>query len=227
MQKVKVLYVEDELYLGQIVKETLKSRNYDIWLVSDGALVVDAFKNFQPDICVLDVMLPNKDGFTLGKEILELDKEIPIIYLTAKTQAESAIKGLGIGAKDYIRKPFSIEELILRMENVLALSKGNDQDKSIFEFGHFSFSMINFELKSPTQHNTLSYKEAQLLNILLQHKNKKIEREKILKAVWGTDSFVNSRTLDVYINKLRKLLKEDTSINIKTLKGVGYCFIVD
>ncbi|MGK0387685.1 MAG: DNA-binding response OmpR family regulator [Maribacter sp.] len=226
MKKVKILYVEDELHLGQIVSETLKSRSYQVNMVSDGALVLDQFISFKPDICILDIMLPNKDGYTIGKEITALNTGTPIIFLSAKTQAESVLKGFESGGRDYIRKPFSIEELIVRIENILKIPQKEKKDPLHHKFGSYHFSMMNFELKGKETTIQLSYKEAQLLNILLEHKNQKIDRDKILNAIWGTDSFINSRTLDVYVNKLRKLLKGDEQVNIKTLKGIGYIFIV-
>lgn len=227
MDKKKVLYVEDEIHLGQIVRDTLRSRGYEVSMVSDGALVLEQFKQFKPDICILDIMLPNKDGYTIGKEITALNTGVPIIYLSAKTQAESVLKGFESGGRDYIRKPFSIEELIVRMENLLQTSKKTKKDEYSFEFGEFHFSIMTYELKHKNNSKQLSHKEAELLHILLKHQNQKLERDKILSAIWGTDSIINSRTLDVYITKLRKLLTADDSVSIKTLKGIGYLFVVE
>lgn len=229
MKKIKVLYVEDEPFLGKIVKESLESREYEVNMVADGLLVMPAFEQYQPDICVLDVMLPNRDGFTLGKEIRKRQADMPIIYLTAKNQTEDVIKGFQSGGNDYLKKPFSVEELIIRIQNLLQLinlKPQNNQKNAGIDLGLFSFYPQKLELQVNGESRKLSHRETQLLQILAQHKNRPIERKKILKEVWGDDSFFNSRNLDVYITKLRDYLKADDQVQIITLKGVGYQFVV-
>ena len=232
MSKAKVLYVEDEPFLGKIVKESLESRSFHVKMVDDGELVLNAFRVFQPNICVLDVMLPNVDGFTLGSQIRAIDPQMPIIYLTAKNQTEDVIKGFQSGGNDYLKKPFSMEELIIRIDNLMQLTAGivpNPGSKppvdGAFSFGDFTFNPNTYELKNDVMEKQLSHREAELLKIFLKNPNQAIDRKEILKEIWGDDSFFNSRNLDVYITKLRNYFKSDESIQIITLKGVGYRFI--
>jgi DNA-binding response OmpR family regulator len=223
----KILYVEDEPFLGQIVKESLESRMYEVHMVEDGKDAVQIFSQVQPDICVLDVMLPSKDGYTIGKEIRMLNPVIPIIFVTAKIQTEDLLKGFESGGNDYLRKPFSMEELIVRINNLLSITqnKDNNTGKEILKIGAFDFNTQRFELRRGEQVRKLSHREAELLNILYQNKNRTTQRKDILMKLWGDDSFFNSRNLDVYITKLRDYLREDSSIEIITIKGVGYNFV--
>ncbi|MCH2082760.1 MAG: response regulator transcription factor [Saprospiraceae bacterium] len=230
--KVKVLYVEDEPFLAKIVKESLESRLYEVNLITDGLHVIPAFEQYQPDICILDVMLPNIDGFTLGEKIRKKQLDVPIIYLTAKNQTDDVIKGFTVGGNDYLKKPFSMEELIIRMQNLLQLMQGNvikPTTKSFdkFQLGHYHFYPLRYELAYKEEITKLSHREAQVLQLLVGRKNQSVARKKILKEVWGDDTFFNSRNLDVYIKKLRDYLKKDESVKIITLKGVGYRFVVD
>ncbi len=221
----KILYVEDEPFLGKIVKESLESREFEVELVTDGHRVMGIFEKFKPDICVLDVMLPNKDGFTIGQEIRELDGEMPIIYLTAKNQTEDVVKGFESGGNDYVRKPFSMEELIVRINNLLQLSKGLNKPINTsngIKLGQFIFFPKKQLLQIGNHSQQLSHREAQLLAILSQTINAAVERKYILDEIWGNDSFFNSRNLDVYIRKLRNYLSKDDTVQIITLKGVGY-----
>ena len=226
MSKTKVLYVEDELFLGKIVRESLETRGFEVIMEDDGAKATDLFKKSQPHICVLDVMLPNKDGFTIADEIREIDEEVPIIFLTAKTQTEDVVKGFSLGGNDYIRKPFSMEELIVRINN--ALSRKTD-DKKIqgdnVTLGKFNFQLNRQTLSNGNSERKLSYRESELLKLLYQNRDKVIDRKDILNLLWGNDSFFNSRNLDVYITKLRSYLKEDPSLEIITIKGIGYRFV--
>lgn len=227
MRKIKVLYVEDEPFLGKIVKESLESRQFEVRMVADGKEVMAAFTEMKPDIAVLDVMLPNKDGYTLAKEIRELNSTIPLIFVTAKTQTDDLIKGFEVGGNDYLRKPFSMEELIIRINNLLQLTqKQNTVPKENITVGKFEFAPHRYELRKDENIRKLSHREAMLLQILAENQNNNIERKTILMRVWGDDSFFNSRNLDVYITKLRDYLKEDASIEIITIKGIGYRFIV-
>jgi DNA-binding response OmpR family regulator len=227
MSKTKILYVEDETFLGKIVKESLESRGYEVLMESDGNKVLTLFRQSGPHVCVLDVMLPNKDGFTIADEIREIDQAVPIIFLTAKTQTEDVVKGFTLGGNDYIRKPFSMEELIVRIQNVL---RGNSEGaKKIVsdsvQIGRYNFQLNRQVLTGTGEERKLSFREAELLKLLYENRDKIIDRKDILTLLWGNDSFFNSRNLDVYITKLRSYLKEDPSLEIITIKGVGYRFV--
>lgn len=227
MSKIRVLYVEDETFLGKIVKESLESRGYEVLMESDGNKVLTLFRQSSPDVCVLDVMLPNKDGFTIADEIRNVDESVPIIFLTAKTQTEDVVKGFTIGANDYIRKPFSMEELIIRIKNVLRSNQ--EAPKKIatdsVQIGRYSFQLNRQVLSIGSEDRKLSFRESELLKLLYENRDKIIDRKDILTLLWGNDSFFNSRNLDVYITKLRSYLKEDSSLEIITIKGVGYRFV--
>ena len=227
MERTKILYVEDELFLAKIVRESLETRGFEVVMESDGAKVMDVFKKARPDICVLDVMLPNKDGFAIADEIRELDEQIPIIFLTAKTQTEDVVKGFTLGGNDYIRKPFSMEELIVRIQHLL---RGIKEGTARIQGGNFNLGKYNFQLSRQLlsidgKERKLSFRESELLKLLYENKEKVIDRRDILNLLWGNDSFFNSRNLDVYITKLRSYLKEDPSIEIITIKGIGYRFV--
>jgi DNA-binding response OmpR family regulator len=229
MSKTKVLYVEDELFLGKIVKESLESRQFEVVMESDGGRVLQVFKLVNPDICVLDVMLPNKDGFTIAEEIRYLNERVPIIFLTAKTQTADLVKGFSSGGNDYIRKPFSMEELIIRIENALRYKRegksvpaGQDEVK----IGKYQFHGTRQTLIAGKEERKLSFRESELLKLLYDNRDRIIDRKDILNLLWGSDSFFNSRNLDVYIARLRSYLKEDESLEIITIKGIGYRFVV-
>ncbi|GHN00668.1 DNA-binding response regulator [Cytophagales bacterium WSM2-2] len=224
--KIKVLYVEDEPFLGRIVKESLETRGFDVRLVADGDLAQTVFEEIQPDICVLDVMLPNKDGYAIAKDLRKLRTDVPIIFVTAKIQTEDLLKGFESGGNDYLRKPFSMEELIVRINNLLQLTQKNSKPKGAEWVGKFEFDLSKYELKKDQSVRKLSHREAMLLQTLVENKNTAVNRKDILLKVWGDDSFFNSRNLDVYITKLRDYLKEDPSVKIITLKGIGYHFSV-
>lgn len=227
MADIKILYVEDEVFLGKIVRESLESRGFEVVMETDGAKVMDLFKQAKPDICVLDVMLPGKDGFTLADEIRMEDEAVPVIFLTAKTQTEDVVKGFSLGGNDYIRKPFSMEELIVRIQN--ALRRKTEQpaknNSDLLQVGRFSFHLNRQLLSNGNEERKLSYREAALLKLLCENRDTIIDRKDILNLLWGNDSFFNSRNLDVYITKLRSYLKEDPSLEIITIKGVGYRFV--
>lgn len=227
MSATKIFYVEDELFLGKIVKESLESRGFEVIMESDGAKATDLFKKSKPDICVLDVMLPNKDGFTIADEIRETNEEVPIIFLTAKTQTEDVVKGFTLGANDYIRKPFSMEELIVRIQNALR-HKIEGTPKVTGDnvtMGKYNFQVNRQVLSNGKEDRKLSYRENELLRLLYENRDKIIDRKDILNLLWGNDSFFNSRNLDVYITKLRSYLKDDPSLEIITIKGIGYRFV--
>jgi DNA-binding response OmpR family regulator len=226
---IKILYMEDECFLGKIVKESLESRGYTIFMEEDGAKAMDLFKACSPDICVLDIMLPNKDGFTIADEIRKVDSKTPILFLTAKSQTEDLVKGFQLGGNDYIRKPFSMEELIVRVENALRNGRNNiafDKKENI-SIGRFNFNLARQILYFNKEEKKLSYKESELLKLLYQNRNELIDRRDILNLLWGNDNFFNSRNLDVYITKLRSYLKSDPAVEILTIKGVGYRFVIE
>jgi len=228
--KSKVFYVEDELNLGQIVKETLEKQGFELLWETDGKKVMDHFNSFLPDICVLDIMLPNVDGYSLCKQIRTKSPSMPIIFLTAKVETEDLVKGFDAGGTDYIRKPFSIEELIVRIKNQLQLHNGSSPTSESIEeigLGKYTFFPLRYELQGPSELIKLSQRDQQVLKHLASAKNKVVDRKELLLSVWGDDSFFNSRNLDVYIRKLRNYLKEDPSIQIQTLKSKGYLFLVD
>jgi DNA-binding response OmpR family regulator len=231
MSRIKVLYAEDEIFLGKIVKETLESRGFEVTMVTDGASVLGVFRSSAPDVCVLDVMLPGRNGFELATDIRAVNDDIPIIFLTAKTQTEDLIRGFRTGGNDYIRKPFSMEELIVRIENALRVRHSDGAAGLIaggetIAIGGYVFHTHRQILTYCSEERKLSYRESELLKQLWAGRDRIIQREDILRAIWGNDSFLNSRNLDVYITKLRNYLKQDPRIEILTIKGIGYRFVL-
>jgi DNA-binding response OmpR family regulator len=228
MSKIKILYVEDELFLGKIVKESLESRHFEVVMESDGINVLPIFRQMNPDVCVLDVMLPNKDGFTIAGEIREVNATVPIIFLTAKVQTDDLVKGFSLGGNDYIRKPFSMEELIVRIENALRYKQQENKtagNKDLVQIGRYQFHITRQTLTGNSEEKKLSFRESELLKLLFDNRDKIIDRKDILNLLWGNDSFFNSRNLDVYITRLRSYLKEDDRLQIITIKGIGYRFV--
>lgn len=226
MKKVKILYVEDEVFLAKIVSETLQSRGYDVILEGDGGKASEQFAKEKPDVCILDIMLPNKDGFAVADEIREMDAQVPIIFLSAKSQTADVVNGFKLGANDYIRKPFSIEELIVRVENVLKNKTVTPEETDEVPIGEYIFNTRRQTLSHASEQRKLSYRESELLKLLYDNRDKIVERSEILTLLWGSDSFFNSRNLDVYITKLRGYLKHDPIIEIITIKGIGYRFVM-
>jgi DNA-binding response OmpR family regulator len=227
MRKIKILYVEDEPFLGRIVKDSLESRDFEVYMVAEGNKAMAVFEKEKPDICVLDIMLPKKDGYSIAIDIRHLNPIVPILFLTAKTQSGDFVKGFESGGNDYIKKPFSMEELIVRINNLLTITQQTSQTaKESLMLGAFEFNISRYELKINDHVKKLSHREASLLKILCDNKNATTSRKEILLSVWGDDSFFNSRNLDVYITKLREYLREDPSIQIITIKGFGYHFAV-
>ncbi|MBX7142049.1 MAG: response regulator transcription factor [Chitinophagales bacterium] len=225
----KILYVEDEINLGRIVSETLETKGFEVLLVKDGAKVMESFKIFTPDVCVLDVMLPHVDGFELGQEIRSRYPALPIIFLTAKTQTKDVVQGFESGGTDYVRKPFSMDELIARINNqlVLATNQSLTRGEEEIKLSRFLFYPQKLELHSSNQIIKLSNREAQVLHLLCEYVNRAIDRKTLLMEVWGDDSFFHSRNLDVYIRKLRSYFSSDAGVQIITLKGQGYQFVVE
>jgi DNA-binding response OmpR family regulator len=229
MQKIKIFYIEDEQSLGKIVSDTLEKQGYEIKWESDGAKVVAGFENYAPDLCVLDIMLPNIDGFSLCRTIRGMFPDLPVIFLTAKADTASLVMGFESGGTDYVKKPFSIEELIARIENQLKLGKtrmSQYTETRLFMIGSYKFDQVRYELHSPSGITKLSNRDMQLLKMLSANKNRVTARKDLLMTIWGDDSYFNSRNLDVYIRKLRRYFSFDKSIEIITLKGNGYLFLV-
>jgi len=226
MSKAKILYVEDEIFLAKIVSETLQSRGYEVVMEEDGGKALKKFQETSPDLCILDIMLPNKDGFAIADGIREISPDVPIIFLSAKSGVDDVVNGFKTGANDYIRKPFSMEELIVRIENVLKRPAAtNDTLTDEVKIGQFQFHVRRQTLNHPQQQRKLSYRESELLKLLYIKRDQVLERRDILNLLWGSDSFFNSRNLDVYITKLRNYLKPDPTIQIITIKGIGYRFV--
>lgn len=226
---IKILYVEDEVFLGKIVKETLESRGFEVVMESDGAKVLQVFKATRFDIVILDVMLPNKNGFELAEEIRKSDDGLPLIFLTAKTGTADVLKGFRSGGNDFIRKPFSMEELIARIGNALRITNPATVSapvNDVIPFGIYQLNLKRQTLVLKDNERKLSYRETELLKYMWQNRSTIIDRRALLNAIWGNDSFFNSRNLDVYITKLRSYLKADPGVEILTIKGVGYRFVI-
>ncbi len=227
-KKYKILLCEDDSNLGMVLKNYLELNEYDVTLERDGRLGLGAFKREKFDLCLLDVMMPNVDGFTLAEEIRDIDPDVPLFFLSAKTLKEDILHGYRLGADDYITKPFDSEVLIHKIK---AIIKRNEEDNKVtdnleFELGayHFNPKLRELNLKGHTQ--VLSPKENDLLKMLAEHKNDLLTREKALKKIWGSDTYFNGRSMDVYIAKLRKYLKEDSSIEIVNIHGNGFRLVV-
>jgi len=228
--KKKVLYIEDESYLAKIVKDTLELKGYEVLHKKDGVRIMESVTSFAPDICLLDVMLPHIDGFTLANHIRNINPNLPIIFLTARTQTDDLVKGFSSGGTDYLKKPFSMEELLVRMENQLKIM---NRDASVIQslpdeiaLKQYKFYPGKFELHTLSEIIKLSNRESQILGMLCAHTNGTVDRRELLNIVWGNDSFFNSRNLDVYIRKLRGYFAGAEGIEIVTLKGKGYHFVV-
>lgn len=225
MSKTTILLAEDEPALGQIIKESLETRDFNVLLCENGEKAYQTFKIEKPELLVLDVMMPKKDGFTLAKEIRIEDDNIPIIFLTAKSQTQDVIEGFTIGGNDYLKKPFSMEELIVRIHNLL--SRTNLQKTAnILKIGKFNFDFpkqtLQFQSEDKVQ---LTHRESHLLFHLIKSKNEVLERSLILNKLWGNDDFFTARSMDVYITKLRKKLKQDETLQIVNVRGFGYKLI--
>lgn len=221
----RILVVEDDPNLGQILSEYLQLKGFVTTLCTDGEKGFEKFKTEKYDFCILDVMMPKKDGFTLAKEIREIDKTIPVIFLTAKSMKEDTIEGLKIGADDYLTKPFSMEELILRVQAILRRSGAkSDQSNTVnrFELGGLTFHYDRSLLERPSGDVKLTSRENELLKMLCDHMNQTMERNAALNAIWKDDSYFNARSMDVYIAKLRKYLKEEEQVHILTVHGQGF-----
>lgn len=221
--KPKILYVEDDVNLGFVTTDNLDSKGYSTVYCKDGKAGLETYKKENFDLCILDVMMPEMDGFSLAKEIRKINNDIPIIFLTAKTMKEDKITGFQTGADDYITKPFSIEELILRIEVFLKRSrKAETNEPTVFQIGNYEFNFSNLILVIGKQKQELTMKEAELLRYFCLNKDKILKREEILRAVWGDDDYFMGRSLDVFISRLRKFLQKDSRIQIENIHSVGF-----
>jgi len=223
-KKHKILLCEDDTNLGMVLKNYLELNEFDVTLERDGRLGLAAFQREKFDICLLDVMMPNMDGFTLAEEIRDVDPDIPLFFLSAKTMKEDIIQGYKLGADDYITKPFDSEVLLLKIRAIL---KRNEEENKVnenieFDLGKYHFNPKLRELKHDGLTQTLSPKENELLKMLAEHKNDLLPRERALKKIWGSDTYFNGRSMDVYIAKLRKYLKDDGNIEIVNIHGNGF-----
>ena len=224
--KLKILLCEDDENLGMLLREYLNAKGYETDLCPDGEAGYKAFMKNKYDVCVLDVMMPKKDGFTLAKEIREVNTEVPIIFLTAKTMKEDVQEGFRLGADDYIPKPFSMEELTLRIEAILRRVHGQKtKTVTLYRFGSFSFDTQKQLLTCGDDQQKLTTKESELLTLLCAHANDILQREYALKTIWIDDNYFNARSMDVYNTKLRKLLKADPTVEIINIHGKGYKLI--
>ena len=223
---MKILLCEDDENLGMLLREYLQAKGFTTELCADGELGYKAFLKTKFDICVLDVMMPKKDGFTLAKEIRNSNQEIPIIFLTAKTLKEDILEGFKIGADDYITKPFSMEELVFRIEAIIRRTKGKkNKESTVYRIGQFTFDTQKQLLCLGDEQRKLTTKENELLALLCSHANEILQRDFALKTIWIDDNYFNARSMDVYITKLRKHLKDDAQIEIINIHGKGYKLI--
>lgn len=224
MSKVKVLLAEDEASLGMIVKESLETRDFLVFLAEDGEQAIEIYKKEQPDILVLDVMMPKKDGFSVAEDIRKENKRIPIIFLTAKSQTSDVLEGFHKGGNDYLKKPFSMEELIVRIKALLDRIEIKSNVEHI-TIGKYVFNLTKQTLEIDNNLEQLTHREAELLFYLFEKKNEILDRSFILNKLWGNDDFFNARSMDVFISKLRKKLKKDETIQILNVRGFGYKLI--
>jgi two-component system OmpR family response regulator len=229
-EKLKILLCEDDENLGMLLREYLQAKGYQAELCPDGEVGYRTFLKSKFDICVLDVMMPKKDGFTLAQEIRQANSEIPIIFLTAKQLKEDILEGFKIGADDYITKPFSMEELVFRIEAILRRVRGKkNKESTLYHIGRFTFDTQKQLLtldNDPEKATKLTTKENELLALLCSHANEILQRDFALKTIWIDDNYFNARSMDVYITKLRKHLKDDEQIEIINIHGKGYKLIV-
>lgn len=229
MKQASILYVEDDLTLSFVTRDNLERAGYIIDSCDDGIAAYEKIANGKYDLFILDVMLPKIDGYTLARKIREKDEAVPILFLSAKSTPDDKIYGLQLGADDYITKPFSIEELILKIEIFLkrsTIDPSRMQKESVFKIGNFSFSHTGLQLTSGSENHSLTHREAELLAYLCLNAGSILKRDDILNKVWGNDHFFSSRSLDVFISRLRKLLKSDTAVKIENIHNIGYRLMI-
>jgi len=227
-QQIKILYAEDEDALGLIVKDSLESRDFNVDYFKDGKTALNSFYKNSYNILVLDVMMPELDGFSLAKEVRKTNKSIPIIFLTAKSQTSDVVEGFELGGNDYLKKPFSIEELIVRIKSLTSRGYKEIEQEDTFadiNIGQYNFNYTQQSLSINSIVKKLTHREAELLKRLYENKNDILDRKAVLLELWGDDSFFNARSMDVFITKLRRYFKDDPSIQIINVRAVGYKLI--
>jgi DNA-binding response OmpR family regulator len=225
--KARVLLAEDDLTLGYVIKDNLMDAGYEVVLCPDGQAAIDKFDKDEFDICLLDVMMPNKDGFAVARKIRQQSDMIPILFITAKSLEEDRIRGFETGADDYISKPFSMPELLMRIEVFLRRTRKMHSDRTVsFSIGKLRFYYSDLKLSSNKDVFNLTQKEADLLKFLCEHPNRILRREEVLLNVWGKDDYFLGRSMDVFITKLRKHFRNDNEVNLETIHGVGFRFNV-
>jgi len=220
----KILYADDEPFLAQIVSDNLKGKGYDVLRASDGQTALKLFKTAKPDICILDIMMPLKDVYTLAEDIRKVNKTIPIIFVSAKSLEEDVVKGFKTGGNDYMRKPFSVVELIVRIEALLGRT-GNQNEgikQSEISFGKSVLDTVGQQLRTPEATYDLSYRETALIELLLKYRNNVLERQEALIKIWGDDTIYNTNSMNVFMTHIRKLLKDDPDVQIMSIRGIGY-----
>ncbi len=228
-KKPHILYVEDDTRLGFVTRDNLERSGYAVTLCETGREAIEAFNTETYDLCILDVMLPETDGFSVARKIREQDEHIPILFLSAKSMKEDRIEGFTSGGDDYLTKPYSIDELILKIEVFLKrnkVSNGSTATRGLFSLGSYTFDYYNLQLTSGSSVQRLTSREAELLHYMVQHPNEVLKKEDILREVWDNDSYFNSRSLDVFISKLRKHLSGDPSVRINNIHGIGFILVI-
>ncbi|RKS19164.1 DNA-binding response OmpR family regulator [Flavobacterium endophyticum] len=229
MDTIKVLYLEDEESLGKITNDMLVKNGFSVQWILDGRKGLEVFKAKIFDICIVDIMMPGLDGYSFVKEIRKTDPNIPVIFLTARSLTEDVVKGFEIGGNDYLKKPFSIEELIIRMKallNRVTVSKSEPQAQTTFQIGKYVFDHSSMELSSGEKKTVLTHLENELILQLILNKNNVLQRQRVLQDLWGDDTFFNARSMDVFITKIRKHFADDDAISIVNIRGIGYKMIV-
>ena len=223
---IRVLIVEDDLDLGNLLKQYLELNQFAVHRVFNGVEARNELKRNRYDIAILDVMMPEEDGFTLAEKLQKKYPDLPFLFVTAKKMKEDVLTGLKLGADDYIIKPFDADELILRIQNILKRKVKFEPDKTeVFQVGKFQFDATNLSLKSESSERILTEKEAELLLYMIQHKDQIIRKEEVLERLWGEVDFFSGRSLDVFVSRLRKYLVGDENIQIESIRGVGYRFL--
>ncbi len=227
--KTRILLAEDDPNLGLLLKEYLEAKDFEVLLATDGHIAFEFFRKTKFDFCILDVMMPKKDGFSLSQDIRSLNPNVPIMFLTAKSMPEDTLKGLSLGADDYMTKPFSMEELVLRVRAILKRVQPSEVKTAVTDYiiGKYNFNPERHTLNSEAEEHKLTTKESKLLHIFCENQNKTVSRTYALKIVWGDDSYFNARSMDVYITKLRKYLKDEPAVQILNLHGEGFKMIIN
>ena len=227
MEKTKILLCEDDDSLGMLLREYLQAKDYNVTLAPDGEAGYQLFTNEKFDLCILDVMMPKKDGFTLAQDIRKINGIVPIVFLTAKSLKEDVLEGFRIGADDYITKPFSMDEMLLRIEAIMRRISGKrNKNGSEFKLGNMTFDIQKQTLTTEKGIVKLTTKECELLALLVQNANSILERNYALKTIWVEDNYFNARSMDVYITKLRKIIKDDPEVEIINIHGKGYKLVI-